>query len=360
MSNTSKTVIAVIGLVIQCTLIVLGALKEADNRQMAQKREEHLEQRQADPDIVQRKLRAFSGLKNKGDMEKLFQNGASEDDSDGYIYSHNVFSTPKYDHLTIDLCADTCDQNGYYGNNRIVTSGLVTYCSYDLEKQEAVSFRVKEPFLLRAEDYNNDGHPDFVLRVKEPVNNVSCYALAMTDPFSDKVTTNRSFNEHIQNSIYDCAFAVWGRDGYSITFDRLDGKRFFFLTPDADGEPSLAVFEELSPADPSVYTEKDYLFSAVYSDDVISMKATSTHVNKDKSGEDRYYQLEGEYPVKIKKLDGQVFRDLSPAGFSGKAVFEKQDSMTSLARFDQFLSWGTYILEIEVNGEKQSAWLEIY
>ncbi|MDE7293382.1 MAG: hypothetical protein K2N72_03050, partial [Oscillospiraceae bacterium] len=130
-------------------------------------------------------------------------------------------------------------------------------------------------FTLQPEDYNNDGNPDYIYKLRAPDKNGCLYALRYT---------GRLFRGDSPTYIYIC-----GETSDAPKLDRIDRDNFFLFTVDEFGFPKPQIFsvaEHLIP--PFVYVDlppcfydiddfenNGWIFTSSYENGVITLKGTA-------------------------------------------------------------------------------------
>ncbi|MBQ3919053.1 MAG: hypothetical protein II695_05215 [Oscillospiraceae bacterium] len=305
---------------------------------------------------------------NLADMDEYYSNGIPTAEGGDYIYSHNEVMMSNGKLCTVDLTSEEMEENGgemtFFGYNytrsKIEATGGVSHPqSYDSDKREPVSFSVNGPFLLKFDDYNMDGDPDYVLRVSDVNGNGAFYELdyIICDNYTDYgLHPNWSSRTHSDSSFY-----VWGETDPTIRLRHIDREHFCFITEDEDGKVyTLVADKEFNQRDGSNYASHDKIWTAVYKDGVITADALnlSEYIEEYTNGEAVSRKTEpmaGEVKMMIRRYENGVWHRVDAPE---TAVFKEKSRMEGRAVINAKLAPGDY--KIEFITDEGSSYANVY
>ena len=307
---------------------------------------------------------------NLVDMDEYFKDGIPMYEGDEYLYSHNEVMMSNGKLCTIDLTAREMQDSGgdtYFGGHNYThseikaTGGVSHPQTYDSDKRECVSFKVKGPFLIEFDDYNMDGAPDYVIRVSDeaPYGMGSYYELdyIICDNYTDY-----GLHPHWRSRTHsDSSFYVWGETDPTIRLRHIDREHFCFITEDEDGKIYTLVsdknFNQCSETD---YASHNRIWTAGYKDGVITADAlnVSEYTEEYKGGELELRinePMTGEVRIVIRRYENGVWHRVDAPE---TAVFEEKSRMEGRAVINTQLVPGDY--KIEFITDEGSSYANVY
>lgn len=294
-----------------------------------------------------------SDFVNKVDCEEYF--GGEKDikhpESGQYLVSHNVFNNNDGSTVTVDITSVFLTKNGRYSGGkyaRIVNDrhGSISYpCAYDSDKETCLKYIYKDHFSLLLDDYNNDGNPDYLIKVGNMENDGAYYYI--------EYSVNEEYPVHHTNFLTpktnsDSAVFIYGKKDNSIRLDHTDTNHFFFLTKEGESVVPYIYDSDFRPCRVSDFSVGDRLYSAYYENGIITIRAT------DCSGGMEIY--DDEISVTLSRYNDRVWSRCGEftARFSAEADY---CGYVHSAKLEQPLESGLY--QLKINTPDGVAYVEV-
>lgn len=284
-----------------------------------------------------------SDFVNKIDCEEYF--GGEKDikhpESGQYLVSHNVFNNNDGSTVTVDITSVFLTKNGKYSGGkyaRIVNDrhGSVSFpCAYDSDKETCLKYIYKDHFSLLLDDYNNDGNPDYLIKVGNMESDGAYYYI--------EYSVNEEYPVHHTNFLTlkknsDSAVFIYGKKDDSIRLDHTDMNHFFFLTEEGKDAVPYIYDSDFKQCRVSDFSIGNRLYSAFYEDGVLTLRATDCNGNEEIYGD--------AVTVTVRKLDDRIWNRCGE--FTVQFVpDENYCALAHIAKYEQSFEKGLYQLEIK-------------
>ncbi len=164
-------------------------------------------------------------------INQLLTNGIT-DNYAGETLSHNVMMLSDGSIYYADIIAEQSSEGILYDNDGFChaqmsrrfydASGSPTYSSpvsYSDAKQAANNLKLKKDFKLLFDDYNNDGNPDYTIKIDEDENGSTYYIENMAndgtpraDPYNMEVYMAGAYDDSILLQRNEDGYVVWNMD----------------------------------------------------------------------------------------------------------------------------------------------------